>query len=249
MTPPSLPPAHTTFIFAVGEVDPQSSGRKQRQRDGQTTASLQTAENKRKTPPPKLMMFTVMLWDEGKGRNRKARHFLSGSSVYWGTSFCLFSSFCRLAAAVLTPGSLFGSRRLLLLPSAHTDSHRRLSPQGGPSCKRTIKRRAIGSHQTLRARFQGAACNGLRCAMKSNQTERSARRGGVASGGGGGGARVPVSISLIRWVLRLLARCHSWDSQELLWQDGYKHTEGDSGVTARVDHLRHLRTSKEFVLK
>lgn len=36
---------HTAFIFAVGKVDPQSSGREERQRDGQTTALLQTPKN------------------------------------------------------------------------------------------------------------------------------------------------------------------------------------------------------------
>lgn len=104
-------------------------------------------------------------------------HFLSESSVYCGTSFCLFSSFCQLAAAALTPGSLFGSHCRLLLPAAHIDTHRRLCPQGDPSCRRTIKRRGIGGDQNPPARFQGAACNGLSATMKSNQTERSAGRG------------------------------------------------------------------------
>lgn len=41
------PPTRTALIFAVGEVDPQSSGRKERQRDGQTTV------------PQQVMMFTA----------------------------------------------------------------------------------------------------------------------------------------------------------------------------------------------
>lgn len=168
-----------------------------------------------------------MVWAQRgnwKGRNFKATHFLSESSVYCGTSFCPFSSFCQLAAAALTPGSLFGSHCRLLLPAAHIDTHRRLCPQGDPSCRRTIKRRGIGGDQNPPARFQGAACNGLSATMKSNQTERSAGRGCVHAcrGRGWGGGHVSVSISLIRWVLWLLARCHSWDIQELLWQDGYK---------------------------
>lgn len=76
------------------------------------------------------------------------QEFKRDSWVYCGTSFCLFSSFCQLAAAVLTPGFLLSSHhRRLLVPAAHIDTHRRLCPQGDPSCGRTIKRREIGSHQ------------------------------------------------------------------------------------------------------
>lgn len=178
VAPLSLLPTRTAFIFAVGEADPQSSGRKEKQRDGQTTASLQTA--KKKQTNNQMITFILMVWAQRgnwKGRNFKVTHFLSESSVYCGTSFCLFSSFCQLAAAALTPGSLFGSHCRLLLPAAHIDTHRRLCPQGDPSCRRTIKRRGIGGDQNPPARFQGAACNGLSATMKSNQTERSAGRG------------------------------------------------------------------------
>lgn len=44
----------TTFIFAVGEVDPQSSGREERQKEGQTSALLRGSLNasSRSPPPP-----------------------------------------------------------------------------------------------------------------------------------------------------------------------------------------------------
>lgn len=50
VAPLSLLPTRTAFIFAVGEADPQSSGRKEKQRDGQTTASLQTAKKTNNQP-------------------------------------------------------------------------------------------------------------------------------------------------------------------------------------------------------
>lgn len=121
-----LPHTRTTLIFAVGEVDPQSSGREERQRDGQTTARQQTADG---------------VW------NFKRTHFLSAPPLCCGTSFGLSSSFCQPAAAAWTPGFRLGSRCRLLRPAAHMDTRCRPCPQRDPSCGRAIKRRGIGSHQ------------------------------------------------------------------------------------------------------
>lgn len=190
-----------------------------------------------------------MVWAQRgnwKGRNFKATRFLSESSVYCGTSFCPFSSFCQLAAAALTPGSLFGSHCRLLLPAAHIDTHRRLCPQGDPSCRRTIKRRGIGGDQNPPARFQGAACNGLSATMKSNQTERSAGRGWehACRGRGWGGSCFRFHFS--HQVSALAVGTLSQLGHSRITVAGRIHTEGDSGVTARVNYLWHQTTVTSF---
>lgn len=238
--PLSLLPTHTAFIFAVGEVDPQSSGRQERQRDRQTTAAPQTAKKQQ------LITFTLMGWAQRgnwKGSNFKA----TDSSDNCGTSFCLFSSFCQLAVGALTPGSLFGSHCRLLLPVAHIDTHRHPCPQGDPSCERTIKRRGIGDNQNPRARFQGATCNDLSGTMKSNQTERGAGRRCVHACGGGvgwGGScfRFHSSHQVSAPAVGTLSQL----GHSRITVAGRIQTKGDGGVTAKVSYLWHQTTVTSF---
>lgn len=134
--------SHTTFIFAVGEVDPKSSGREERQKEGQTSALLWglTSASLRWLPFPGEETRTSeplgQVTRSWRSRCSERMRLWWETNVQWSTSSC-FSSSCCWAVAGCCSSLRFAFRLLLLLPAAGIYVRLHICPRVHPSCMLT----------------------------------------------------------------------------------------------------------------